>query len=746
MTGPGPAGRDPEERRRRESNAYVSDMASADTASSEATEDRTGWGEAVRGELGYLAEISGLAGFAIAQPVLSPFGESPETFLALGATSGQIVRFALVVAFVPPLVLWLLAAITRVGGPTARRVAQAVLLGALAGVAAGLVARSLGAGTVLRSIAAVVVGVAVGALRARDVTPLRLFLRYTAPVPAVLAALFLFASPVAQLVRPPEAESSSKLDGASTFPPLVVIVLDELPTASIMDGSGSVEGEAFPNLARVAETSTWYRNHTTGAAATIKSLPVLLTGKDLEDANEETFPTYTVFPDNLFTLLGGTYDIRATESHTTLCPPDLCPAPDSGELDEDVEELTVADVPTSSDPVGSLLDEARALWRAEAWPLSDGYDTSYTLAGGGDAVKNEVVSQALTAVDQIGPATSDRPVFDYLHLSLPHQPWFLLPSGRTHDAPEVPYGNEYVRFWPDGQRGIDTALAGESRMQLQLQWTDRALGTAIDRLEEQGRWDDALVIVTADHGFSFEPATSSRVADRANQRSLAWSPLFVKLPGQTEAEVVDDPVRAVDVVPTILDVLGVDATWDMDGSSLLEGAPPSDRTRRFATATDSDLDPEGGRNGVLDADGLSFVLESGRDIEPGDELGVWRHGRLGDLIGESVDELGVCDETGPAVDVPVSDGWRKLTSGTLPDEDPLPLWHEGTVDDPREFDVAAAVDGRIVGWSTTLPPRIGPTRVGVLFAEPLVVDATSDPVWFEVVAGEECRLRPLAVG
>ncbi|MBX3314532.1 MAG: sulfatase-like hydrolase/transferase [Actinobacteria bacterium] len=722
-------------------------MASAASTTPDAEDQRSGWRPAVRDELGYLAEIAGLAGFAIAQPILSPFGESPETFLAVGATSGQIVRFALAVAFVPPLVIWVVAMVTRVGGERVRLAAQAVVVGFLAGAAASLLARSLDAGSAVRTVAALVVGVGIGVLRDRGATAVRLFLRYTAPVPAILAALFLFASPVAPLVRPPSAEvREASASSASDLPPVVFVVLDELPTASILDGSGAVEGDLFPNLARVADTSTWYRNHTTGAAATLQSLPVMLTGRYPDDAAAKEFPIYANYPDNLFTALGSTYDLRVSENSTKLCPTELCPTQADEELDEDVADLTVAPTETPTDPVGSLLDEARALWRDEAWPLSDGFEAGYTLGVGGAEAKAEVISQAQQAVNRIRPAgTDDRPVLDYFHFALPHQPWFMLPDGRTHDAPEIPFGNEFVRFWPDGQVGTDLGQAGESRMQLQLQWADRALGTAIDRLQDLGRWDDALVVVTADHGISFEPGTSARVADESNQRSLAWAPLFIKLPGQTEAKVVDDPVMSIDVVPTILDVLGIDATWDVEGVSLLDGPPPADRDRPFVLAVDTDFDTMlRDRIGVLDADGFTPLLTAGRDVEPGDELGVWRYGRRGDLIGESVDDLGVCDGTGPAIDVPVSEGWTDLTAGRLAADDPLPLWHEGTVAGSESIDVVGVVDGRVVGWSPTLPTAYADSRVGMLFAEPLVLDAASDPTYYEVVGGADCTLRPLA--
>ncbi len=513
----------------------------------------------LRNELGLLAELVGLGGFAVTYPVLSPFGESPETFVAAGATPGQIVAFAAVLALGLPLLLWLLVLPTGfVGSPAVRRWAHTLLIGGLAATAGSVIARGIGANSGVRTVVAVTFGIAVASLRHRGSAPVQLFLRYTAPFPILLAVMFLFASPVAPLVRTPDEPKvdTSGIDSAAR-PPLVIIVLDELPTASLLDGSGGIAAERFPNIARVADTSTWYRNHTTSGASTLQSIPGLLTGRVDADKATDTYPVYSSFPDNLFSLLGGTYEINAQESVTKLCPPSICSDEAGGELDDDVLALTSAAPVADPNPVRTLLDEAFSLWRAEAWPLSDGYDPGYAVGGRGTAGRQKTTLETLQAVNSISAATGTKPMFDYLHLPLPHQPWFLLPSGNTHDAPEIPFGNEFVRSWPKGTVGTETARAGEVQMQLQLQWTDRALGVIIDRLQELDRWDDAMVVLTADHGFSFEAATSARVASTNNQRSIAWAPLFIKLPGQQEPEIVDVEVLAVDVVPTILDVLDI---------------------------------------------------------------------------------------------------------------------------------------------------------------------------------------------
>jgi hypothetical protein len=47
-------------------------------------------------------------------------------------------------------------------------------------------------------------------------------------------------------------------------------------------------------------------------------------------------------------------------------------------------------------------------------------------------------------------------------------------------------------------------------------------------------------------------------------------PLFIKYPGQMTGEVEDLPVFGIDILPTLVDVLGIDTNLEFDGVSLLE--------------------------------------------------------------------------------------------------------------------------------------------------------------------------------
>jgi arylsulfatase A-like enzyme len=88
-------------------------------------------------------------------------------------------------------------------------------------------------------------------------------------------------------------------------------------------------------------------------------------------------------------------------------------------------------------------------------------------------------------------------------------------------------------------------------------FTDRLLGTFLRRLHGTGLWDKAVVVVTADHGVSFRGGDLRRHPTKTNLAELAFTPLFIRVPGQEQARVVDAHVQTLDILPTLADALGV---------------------------------------------------------------------------------------------------------------------------------------------------------------------------------------------
>lgn len=86
-------------------------------------------------------------------------------------------------------------------------------------------------------------------------------------------------------------------------------------------------------------------------------------------------------------------------------------------------------------------------------------------------------------------------------------------------------------------------------------------------LERRDRLAETLVVVTSDHGEEFgEHGGVSH--GRTHYREMLHVPLLLRGPGIPAGRRVDEPVSVVDVVPTALDLLGVEPPPDLDGRSL----------------------------------------------------------------------------------------------------------------------------------------------------------------------------------
>jgi arylsulfatase len=112
-----------------------------------------------------------------------------------------------------------------------------------------------------------------------------------------------------------------------------------------------------------------------------------------------------------------------------------------------------------------------------------------------------------------------------------------------------------------------------------IRYSTDALGAFLETLEAQGKLDEALVVVTADHGDEFfEHGGFSHGYTLYDE--VIRVPLIVKLPGQREARRVPDRVTLMDVMPTIAEAVGAPAPVGLDGRSLLaftrgEAPPPA---------------------------------------------------------------------------------------------------------------------------------------------------------------------------
>lgn len=517
--------------------------------------------------LALLLELLALTGFAVVVPMLGVLGENPELFVFHDITDPQLVLFAIVLAFVPALILWAVDLVVMRIDRRAARVLHTGFLSVLAGITAlQFVKWGLGQRGVVVVLAGLV-GAGLFAFAYTSWSWLRTWTRYAAVLPALALAAFFLTSPTGDLLR---AEQS--VDAAQTsdeLPSVVFVLLDEFPTKTLLDPAGDIDADRFPNLAGFAEDATWYRNYTASATATEQAVPSLLSGEEPRLAPL----LWTAHPDTLFTLLAPTHDLAVHESISELCGLTTChvgpPGTDS----------------TEQSDVGGLVADTMDLWWDRIAPTGgdevDLGDFAERLAPG-PRTDSAVIPQSKAElelstesiaqkperqrefVDSLVPA--EEPVLYFLHLVLPHSPFRLYANGQPYDMDLLPDVGHYP-FTGDNDQGEWIAALTEQRHILQAEYTDQLVGEILDTLEEQDIYDDSLVIITADHGASFELGSGFRRADESlsSVSGVAFAPLLVKLPGQTEPAVDESNLMAIDLVPTIADLLGLELSWDADG-------------------------------------------------------------------------------------------------------------------------------------------------------------------------------------
>ena len=96
----------------------------------------------------------------------------------------------------------------------------------------------------------------------------------------------------------------------------------------------------------------------------------------------------------------------------------------------------------------------------------------------------------------------------------------------------------------------------EQRHLLQAQYTDRLIGELMEGLRAEGLYDDSLVIVTADHGISFETGTSARDVTESTIDAHRLRPAVREgRPARRPGPIDDSNLMSFDLVPTIADIL-----------------------------------------------------------------------------------------------------------------------------------------------------------------------------------------------
>lgn len=654
------------------------------------------WREALWAYLG----LAVLWTFAVAQPLFDLLKDNPEFFAARGSSGFDVISWSVLVVVLPPALLLGIELLVGLAGRRARQIAHLVLIaGLVALIAAQALKRSIDASDLILIVLSLAIGAGVAALYARA-EPVRSFLRVLSPAPIVFLALFLFTDPISKVAFPDEAQA--RTIGGVSDAPIVVVLLDELPSNTLLGADGRIDAERFPGFGELARSATWFRNAYTIYDSTERAQPAIMDGNL---PSKDKLPTSSDHPNSIFSLFGKSHRLNVSEEATTVCSRDLC---EDQRLDESYPdrmrsmsedlglvwlhvvappemETDLASVSENWGNFGGASEESPDLGSTGAER-----NTRANLNGGREARFEEWI-------EDIQPGR--RPSLNFKHTLLPHVPWQYLPDARRYrrqanDA--IPgLSNQSFRW----QSQLDVLL---QRHFLQTGFADHELQELWKHLEDEGLWDKSLIVVAADHGVAFPRARERRRLGRANAAEIAPVPLLIKAPGQKTGKIDDALVSTIDILPTIFDVLNLDPRVEMDGKSALSDEVQRRRTLKillrnsFEELDIPEADFERERQRIVDRN--HALLGTGAD---GPDR-IYRIGPHQELLGKTPRQAGL-------EPLDVSFAYGADYKNVDPSSPFVPAHVVGQVEDGGDGgrDVAVAVNGKIVGVGETFTLAVG---------------------------------------
>jgi arylsulfatase A-like enzyme len=197
---------------------------------------------------------------------------------------------------------------------------------------------------------------------------------------------------------------------------------------------------------------------------------------------------------------------------------------------------------------------------------------------------NVIVDQAQSWLSGLG----EQPFFLWLHLMDPHHPYYppeesLAALGvRNVTARRARFLNS---FWNRGDIGPQR-LKGCREEILSLYdagvyWVDRQLSRLVQALQNSQRWDETVLVVTADHGEAFLEHGDRYHSPTSLPEHLIHVPLLFRAPGLSGRRLSQGPFSLIHLAPTLLDAVGVSSPdhfqgrskWDQISAGELQGEP-----------------------------------------------------------------------------------------------------------------------------------------------------------------------------
>ena len=386
---------------------------------------------------------------------------------------------------------------------------------------------------------AAIVGLAIGLFRG-----LVLFFLFMSPV--AIAMTFILPSQVPTGGSLPETYGQEVVTGAQSGsgPAVFIVIFDGLAYDLLLE-DGKPDAERFPNFATLAGDGVWFTNATSSYFWTMDSLPTII---DPATRLAEQFDIRLYIQswgvEKLYIReCGKVYTCRGirylTERKQPLVAANIALRSFYQATPGPVETLI-------SGPMGLLVDQL-----GSAYPASDSRGFHTLTKKQFDLFLDDI--EGREALGRI----------HVLHTNLPHHPLIFNEKGKAIST--VSSGSDII----EGQ------ITDMGRYRKQIIFADLLLGRLIDKVKEEGIYDNSVIIVTSDHGLRdpmlFKPKPID-VTDR-----IAQVPLVIHAPG-LDSGISDVDYQHIDFAATLNDVLGLPPPEGTEGvSAFSQGRPQRDK-------------------------------------------------------------------------------------------------------------------------------------------------------------------------
>jgi arylsulfatase A-like enzyme len=206
----------------------------------------------------------------------------------------------------------------------------------------------------------------------------------------------------------------------------------------------------------------------------------------------------------------------------------------------------------------------------------------------------------------------DEPLFTWMHLFDPHAPYEPPREYAELHGVEPERGGQWYELKTRERDALASDPAAVARIralyEAEISCADAQVGRVLQALKDSGRYDRTLIVLAADHGESL--GAHGVWFDHGYQlyEDELHVPLIVRFPGGAHSGTrVARQVRLLDIVPTVLDVVGQPGALPSSGASLVDLASGRSDDRERASYAVSDIS---GNLSGFDIDGRRLSLRA----------------------------------------------------------------------------------------------------------------------------------------